>query len=466
MNTLRARLEAGLLLLLGIALIAAGVSCFLVTRQSVRTDADQFVRDKAVILAHATNPDFLDDVRYEDRAWRGDRYTPYGQTVDLEWRPRFVSSRLNAPIQVPDEVRRLARHPLGTVLHDAVGEDGVPYRMATVAIEHEGVIRGYAQIAMRMADRDAPLRRLAFTLTGIGVVTLALAWAGIHLWLQQWRTPLRTFESTAREITEAGIDRHRFVAPSDSPELETVAGSFNALLDRLVAAQDAHQQFVADASHELRTPLTVLRGELEVALRRQRSTEEYQHTLRCCREEIERLSRISDNLLALARSDGGGALNLREILDLATLGRAAADQWAPWAAEKGVRLVVDSIDSLPIRADQLAMERVLDNLIENALRFTPAGEAVTLTTRRLDSGAILEVRDAGPGISPEHLDRIFDRFYRVETFRSRERGGAGLGLAIVKSLVEAHGGTVSAESEVGVGSTFQVRIPLAQGLPA
>src|SRR5690606_6649690 len=146
---------------------------------------------------------------------------------------------LVAPIATTEEVRRLATHPMGVVLHDAIGPDGERYRMATVAIEHAGVIRGYSQMGVRIKDRDAPLRQLAISLALASAISLGLAWLGIHLWLQQWRTPLRTFESTARQITATGVARHRFVAPPDSPELRTVANAFNELLDQLDAAQSS-----------------------------------------------------------------------------------------------------------------------------------------------------------------------------------------------------------------------------------
>ncbi|MBX3743905.1 MAG: hypothetical protein KF833_01220 [Verrucomicrobiae bacterium] len=458
-KTSRSRLQSGVLALVTLALGLHAFFAYRIAREEVLGEADQFVRDKARLLARGVNPANPAFVEFNERDWRDDRFTPYAQSFDVAWDPRFVSSRLDHPILVTDEFRRLARHPLGMHVDDVVDAVGTAYRAATAAVQRGEEVFGYALVAVRVSDRDAPLRHLALRLAGGSLLCIALTAAGLHLVLRQWQLPLVTFAETARGIATHGAGRHRFVAPPDSPELVELAGTFNQLLDRQASLQESQQRFVADAAHELRTPLTVLRGELEIALRRERSGPEYRETIENCREEIERLARLTENLLALARLDSGAGLELRESLDLGTLCREAAERLEPRAREQGAVFDVQATATLPVLGDRLALERVLFNLLDNGLRYTPRGEMLTLRAFSGEGGAVVEVTDKGVGIPADHLDRIFDRFHRVETSRPRERGGAGLGLSIVRSLVSAHGGTITVQSELGRGSTFTVRLP-------
>jgi signal transduction histidine kinase len=223
--------------------------------------------------------------------------------------------------------------------------------------------------------------------------------------------------------------------------------------------QAAQHRFVADAAHELGTPLAVLRGEIDLALRRDRQAEDYRTALASCREEIERLSRLSENLLALATADAGQGLVHRDEADLSAIAHLVQKRFARIAAEKGVALQVEAPASLICEADGMALEQVLGNLVSNALRHTPAGESVSIAIRDFGESCELAVADTGEGIPPSHLPRLFDRFHRVDKARSRAAGGAGLGLAIVKTLIEAHGGSISIQSELGKGSTFTCRFP-------
>lgn len=459
--TLRSRFNVGLFTLLAAGLVLPSILLYLLARDRVRGDVDQFVSDKALLLASRINPQAPEAIQFVERDWSFDRFTPYGQTFDPGWNPLFVSKRLPAPIPVDDSVRRGAAHPLGRYLHSAVGVDGTRYRMATVTVTRNGEHLGFVQIGVREEEWNAPLRSLLATLVVGNAVALGLAWAGIRFLSEHWRLSLAGLGGTAQEISTQGLSRHRFVAPADDPELSGIAAAFNRLLDRLAQTREQQQQFVADASHELRTPLTVLRGELEVALRKERSAPEYRETLEACRQEVERLSRLVDNLLVLAQVDAGTRTPPSGIADLGTVCRAVAERLTPWATESGVTLEVTATDSVPVRGDAFALERVMTNLVENAVRFSARGEAVEIRARSDGSDAMATVTDHGPGIPDEDLGRIFERFHRVEAARSRQRGGAGLGLAIVKSLVESHGGTVSVQSRLGQGSTFTVRLPLA-----
>lgn len=464
--TIRRRFQYGVLALVAVTLTAPSILLYLLARQEVRGDVDQFVSDKARILAERANPYAPEAVVFQERDWAGDRFTPYGQTFDRDWNVGFVSKRLPAPIPVDETLRREAAHPMGRVLQDAVAPDGTRYRMATVSILRDQEVRGYAQIGVRESERDAPLRRLGITLVAGNLLALGLAWLGLRFLNEHWRLSLASLGHTAREVSAHGALRHRFVAPSEDPDLAQVATAFNGLLDRLTQTREAQQQFIADASHELRTPLTVLRGELEVALRRERSGPEYRETIESCRQEVERLSRLADNLLTLAQVDAGARFSELQEVDLGTACRSVAERFQPWAERERIRLNVSATESLPVRGDRIALERLLGNLVENAIRYSAPEDAVELTARREGDQAIVEITDHGPGIAEDQQSRIFERFYRVESARPRHRGGAGLGLAIVKSLAELHGGSVSVRSRIGQGSTFTVRLPLTDHMKA
>ena len=459
MRTLRQRLLTILLSWLAVVLVVFGAVVFFLARQNLQADIDQFVRDKAYLLGYQANPWRPGGLLFDDRAWRSDRFTPFGQTFDTNWNVLYVSARLAAPIQPNEEVKRFASHPVGVVLHEAVGPDGTRYRVATVRIERDGRFVYYAQAGVLASEAERPLRHLLLWLAGCGAAALLLAWLGLDYVIRQWSAPLAALNETARQVTLGNLARQRLFAPSDTPELAQLVAAVNELLDRLETTHRSQQQFVADASHELRTPLTILLGEIEVALRRPRSPEEYTDVLQSSREEIERVSRLADNLLTLAHADAGDVLVRREPVDVAAVTRDVCHRLAPLSEQRKVPLVCEAPDAAIVSGDAIALERVIFNLAENALRYTPPGEGATVRVKAPDSEVVVEVADHGSGIAAEHLPHLFERFYRVDKARSREFGGAGLGLSIVKTLAEAHGGSVEVRSEVGRGSTFIVRLP-------
>jgi signal transduction histidine kinase len=249
------------------------------------------------------------------------------------------------------------------------------------------------------------------------------------------------------------------VAPPDVPEVTPLVVAFNSLLDRLEGMQSAQQRFVADASHELRTPLTILRGEIEVALRRDRPSSEYRKTLESCREEIEALSQLVDGLLVLARCDSGNRIAAPARGELGRAAREVCERLHPQAQERQIELVVDAIATAWVPLDDASLGRILLNLVDNALRHSSPGERVWVHVADERGFSVLRVIDHGIGISAEDQSRIFDRFYRVDAGRSREGGGTGLGLAIVKALVETSGGAIHVRSAIGKGSEFTVTWP-------
>jgi two-component system OmpR family sensor kinase len=253
--------------------------------------------------------------------------------------------------------------------------------------------------------------------------------------------------------------------PND--EVGRLASTFDKMLARLEDAFERQKRFIADASHEMRTPLTILKGDVEVALNRPRSVEEYQETLEMVNETTDRLTGLVEELFLLARADNNQVpLQIVEF-NLPDLLIKEISHLMPRAIEKNVALNLDAPDELSMQADLAKLSRLFINLIDNAIKYSEAGDEVTVRVTTQDQFACVAITDTGPGISPEHTSQLFQRFYRVDKARSRlttdtNGSGAGLGLSIAQWLAELHGGRIEVVSDVGQGSTFTVWLPLMQ----
>jgi heavy metal sensor kinase len=291
-------------------------------------------------------------------------------------------------------------------------------------------------------------------------ITLILAGIGGLLIAGRALAPVDSVTRLARRISAEDLSgRLDLSLPND--ELGRLARTFDEMIARLDAAFRRQRQFTGDASHELRTPLTALKGQVEVALARPRSPEEYQAVLRVVNEEVDRLIHLVGSLLTLARADAGEIGLAREPISLGDAVEGAVEQLEPMATQSGITLRLDAGPETTIEADESLLLQLLLNLIDNAIKYTPTGGDVRVGWGVERSAAFVTVHDSGIGIAASDLPHIFERFYRVDKARSRSEGGTGLGLAISRWIVEAHGGEISATSQPDKGSTFTVRLPLS-----
>jgi heavy metal sensor kinase len=274
--------------------------------------------------------------------------------------------------------------------------------------------------------------------------------------------PVSLLRRRTDEITADRLDR-RLPVPNPRDELGLLAGTINEMIARLERSFAEVRRFTADASHELRTPLAVIRSEAEIALGRNSVPPEQQARLGSILEECDRLARLTDQLLALAREDAGVSRQAHKRLDLAALAAGTAETMRPLAEAGGVRLHAGSTLPVWVEGDEARLRQVFFNLLDNAIKYTPGGGEVEVRVGAADGRAVATVRDTGEGIPAEHLPRVFDRFYRVDRARSRERGGTGLGLSIARSVVTAHGGSIELDSAPGRGTTARVLLPLEAG---
>lgn len=314
-----------------------------------------------------------------------------------------------------------------------------------------------------------PMQRSLQSLLGTLLFSLLIgggaAAMGANYLARRLTQPLQEMAAAARAVGASSLHA-RIPAISPDAEIQDVTTVLNEMLARLEAAFAAQQslmagqrRFVADASHELRSPLSNLRGTVEVALRRPRSVEDYRDTLAVSLTEIERLSRIVAGLLTLSRADAGQFARSFEPCDLAAIAAQAVAAHAARAAEAGVHLSLAGPENLCVTGDGDRLREVVDNLLDNALRYAPPQTSVTITMRQDGENCCLTVEDAGAGLDEAEQTRIFDRFYRADASRARQSGGLGLGLAIVKAIVEGHRGEVSAQNRPEGGAVFTVRLP-------
>jgi heavy metal sensor kinase len=309
-----------------------------------------------------------------------------------------------------------------------------------------------------LEDVDHELAELGTVLATAVPIVLLLSGGLGYVLARKALAPMEQLRRSTEEITAERLDR-RLPVLNREDELGRLTETFNAMIGRLERSFAEIRRFTADASHELRTPLTAIRTEAEVALAKPMTLAEHEQLLGSILEECDRLTRLTDQLLALAREDVRAACQARERVDLAALVGEVAETMRPVADAKELRLHVEVNGASWVLGDAARLREVFFNLIDNGIKYTPEGGEVVLRVGQNGLEAVVTVRDTGMGIAPEHLPHVFDRFYRVDKARSRAEGGTGLGLSIAQNIAAAHGGRIELASTPGQGTTCTVRLP-------
>ena len=335
-----------------------------------------------------------------------------------------------------------------------------PVRVLTWPVVKAGRVTGIIQVGLSRENLDKTLRRFLWIMVSIFPAALLLAGGGGWILARRALKPVDRMTETARRISAEHLDR-QVQGSGAGDELDRLAQTLNDMLGRLKVAFQEIRQFSADASHELQTPLTVLKGEIEGGLRSPRRPEEYQAILRSALEETDRIARLVEGLLLLSRSEAGVLRMDRRPVNLGDLIEEVVKEVQSLAESHSVKLRTGPIEPAHIQGDPDHLRRLLLNLVDNGIKYTPSGGSVEVSLRSDEKWAILQVSDTGIGIAKEDQEKIFRRFYRTGAARARLESGAGLGLAISQSIAEAHGGRIQVESVVGKGSTFSVFLPLS-----
>lgn len=339
---------------------------------------------------------------------------------------------------------------------------GVPLRLLSVPIRQGEQLVNILRVGTSLQPTDRMLRRLLVGLYIASPVALLVSLMGGWFLAGRALRPVHAITQAARRIA-AGDWSQRIQTPHSNDEIGQLASTFNDMIGRLEVSFKQIRQFSADASHELRTPLTITKGETELALRRPRQTEDYRVVLESNLEEIDRMSRIVDELLFLSRADLGEIKLKMFPVQLDDLVREIQQQAMVLGMERHVQAVLNAVEPVLIQGDDLRLRELLLNLVDNAVKYSYEGQTVELALVVEGSQAKIMVRDHGIGIAPENQARVFDRFYRTDEARAHGAKGTGLGLAICKWIVEVHHGTIELDSTVHGGSCFTVFLPL---LPA
>jgi heavy metal sensor kinase len=358
---------------------------------------------------------------------------------------------------VPFHPEAVAAALEGNRRYDTVTADDDAVRVLTLPVRDGDRVVGALQIGLDLADLDETLDELFRALMLAVPVSLVVAVAVGYVVAGRALAPVATITSLAARIGGRDLGARLNLALPDD-ELGRLARTFDGMLARIEESFERQRRFTGDAAHELRTPLSLMRSQLDVTLARRRTPEEYEAAMLELSTDLERMTGLVGTLLMLARADTGRLVAERAPLDLQDPIRFVAEQYGPLAENVGVT-VTSRTEPTHVEADHDLIVQVLVNLVTNALAHTPPGGSIELGCRSDKDSARLWIADTGEGIAPEHQARVFDRFYRVDTGRTRARGGSGLGLAICKAIAEAHGGEIGLCSALGQGTTVELRFP-------
>lgn len=332
-------------------------------------------------------------------------------------------------------------------------------RASTDAARPDGRV---LQVAMDRADEELLLVHYRERLWLVLVVAVVLCSGTGYAIARRGMRPIERVTATARKVRSSTL--HERIDATDLPtELRALAATFNEMLDRLEESFTQISQFSADVAHELRTPISNMRGEIEVALGKARSVEEYRDTLGSALEECLRISRLIHSLLFLARAEAATDVPQHDTIWVGQEIEAVLEFYEAEAAEAGVTLDAENASCLAASFDRTLFRQAVGNLVANAIAHTPPGGQVTIRSRHDGVMLHVEVADTGRGIAAEHLPHVFDRFYRVDPARFGSASNFGLGLAMVRSIATLHGGRVVIESQVGCGTRVTMETPIAAG---
>ncbi len=486
-QSIRTRLTFWYTLLVVLTLVAFGLTAYIYTRNQLSNNLDISLRNEVRWVKDYISP-------------QAGKVKPSKRSIDALLRkksnrlpPAFVGPMLpDSTAEEADEIwNQIFKHSLlspkktfiqvedarGTIIYRNFGlgvdslsiPDSLAFNTTTLITINQNnsglrmaAFRGVnftIAVAYSLRELDDVLENLfSIFLYLIPSVVLVSIVGGLYL-ANKALAPVHDVTMRARKITAENLDQSIPQRPIDD-EIGRLVQTMNDMIHRLHNSFAQVRQFSSDASHELRTPLTIMRGEIELALRSEKNPDEYRRILASTLEEILRLKTIIDNLLTLGKADHGLYDMKLEEVHLDAMIHDLYDDSTMLAASKNITVELKKAEPVTMVGDKGRLRQLFLNLVDNAIKYTPVGGHVALSVERQNGSAHIEVEDTGIGIPPQDINKIFDRFYRVDKARSREMGGTGLGLSIAKWIVELHRGAIEVQSEVNKGSKFTVRLPI------
>lgn len=479
-RSLRFKLTLWYVLILGILLISFSSFLYLTLSRSLYRDVDHKLMSLAELIAsESTSPLSKFGFGNIDQALEASmNLKPIGkfiQVLDESGRIGRTSENLKS-VQLPISLNALRNGSKGLITYETNHSLGnTPLRIITYPVKENNQVTKMIQVASSLEDVEDALNTLLIILIVTVPSVLVIASLGGQFLANKALKPVDRVTQAARMITSQNLNQ-RIQTLKVKDEISRLIDTFNEMISRLDQSFRQVKQFTTDASHELKTPLTILKGEVEVALRKKRPLHEYEQILESNLEEIDRMSKIVEDLLLLSKADIGEIRLNREDIHLTRFISGLTEQMKILAQPKNIRIeILNHQNEIHVLGDTLRMRELFINLIENGIKYTEAGGSILITLTKETDGSVnllipkekkavtvakIIVADTGIGIAKEDQEKIFNRFFRVDKARSREQGGSGLGLSICKWIVEAHQGEITVESEPGKGSSFIVRLPL------
>jgi heavy metal sensor kinase len=455
-RSLRFRLTLWYIALLALTLAAFSAGVYFAMRASLYSNLDDSLDSRAEILSRLIMRDGGLDTGSLDPASAGDEefvriFTPEGD---------LVFSDLSAGDGPPADATAVAAALAGRESRRSEYNGDEHLRVLTAPVTENGTVVGAIEIGLTEDDLRESLSSLLLIIVIAYPLALVVTAGGGILLANRALRPIDRITRAARRIGAEDLSqRLNLKLPDD--EVGRLARTFDEMIARLEDSFLRQRQFTADASHELRTPLTAIKGQAEVALQREREPDDYREALRVINGQVDRMIRLVASLLTLARADAGTTSIKRERISIGSVIDDAVGHVRTAAGDDGVSIEAQAADGLAVTGDRDLVLQLLLNLLDNAVKYSAGRGLVRISSRTANGSAEITVEDTGPGIPPEHLPYVFDRFYRVDDARSRSAGGAGLGLSISRWIAEAHGGTLRVASTPGQGAVFTLTLPLA-----
>jgi len=466
-RSLTFKLTVWYIVILGIIVVMAGLILFQGFKDRLVDDLDNVLME----IANETNEKWRSErgVTWEDAIQSAEaEYSTHGPFIQIVQIAEQGKQKIEKTI-------RSERIPQGMFLLDvdlyykADKSDFDEFIFTTVK---ENILSSYSlrvfllpvrgpnilQVGISEENIAGALNQLMIVMVVAGLIILFLASLGGSFIINKALQPVKSTVKTAKKISADDLSL-RIDIKNRKDEIGMLVETFNSMIARLEKSVNKIRQFSGDVSHELRTPLTIIRGEIEVLLRKERTKEEYMRTLKSALEESHRMEKIIDDLLFLSRLEALDKSKLKQNVELEEVLKQVLESRRPSALNKELELITEKIKPVLVCGNEDLLERMITNVIDNAIRFTPSKGQIEIVLDKVHDAVQLEIRDTGIGIPEDSLPYIFDRFYVVEKSRSRETGGSGLGLSIVKWLADNHGAEISIQSQVNKGTIFIIKFP-------
>ncbi|MDR4503518.1 MAG: heavy metal sensor histidine kinase [Candidatus Scalindua sp.] len=381
------------------------------------------------------------------------------RVLDMEQNTLITSANFFAPDLKISE-RSIGNAEKGTVTFDTIRVQGreSPYRLITRPVYLDNSLKYLLQVAIYLKPTQKIVENLeenfAMLIPVLTIITVLCGW----LIAKRSLAPIKGINKMTQTITASNLSK-RLHATHTGDELDTLTGTINNMLDRLENSFKRTRQFSSDASHELRTPIASLKTGIEVTLSKNRTTEEYCVLLINNLRVLERMTRLVNDLLELSRTDSDVNVLDMKLINLADILKDQHEKFMLISESRNIKILMNEVPDMHILGDEALLRRLFCNLLDNAVKYTSSGDHVTISLEERGREIFVRIEDTGIGIPETDLEKIFDRFFRVDPSRTRETGGSGLGLSICKNIVALHRGTIGVESKINSGTTVTVHLP-------